>query len=241
MHRLLCALVAVTALASTPAALAHGDPASDALVQEDVFFPYDPPTNEPFRTALVDLLKEARSIGFPVKVALIQSAGDLGAFPQMFNDPQTYADLLYNKLPVEQKAQPGVASEQLRLLVIMPAGFGGQNLGAGVDRALAPVKINTEEASDGLARAALRGIPRLARQAGFPLKTPAAAGAPAVAGGQDDGPGPPPLVFIAPLLLVLVGAGLAGRMARKHSTDEPGDPLPKPPGNVRPDPAQRQP
>src|SRR5204863_208458 len=82
---------AVGALAAAPApALADGDPASDFLLQQDSFYPYAPKTSGAMRKALDGLLKRTRQAGYPMKVALIESRSDLGAYPNLFSDPQRY-------------------------------------------------------------------------------------------------------------------------------------------------------
>lgn len=212
------ALAAVLVLVMVAPANGDGDPASDTLVQEAVFFPYSPPVSKPYGPALTDLLERAEKLGFPVKVALIQTPADLGAYPQLFNNMQEYADLLYSELPTPKTAQHGVKSnELLRLLVVMPAGFGGKNLGDGVDDALSPIEIDNKAQSDGLARAALEAVARLATANGFDLPVPPEATAKPTGAEEDDGGGISPVVFVAPLVLVLLGAGLAGRLARRRS------------------------
>lgn len=218
--RALRAIVALTAgvvvLATAAPAQADGDPASDILLGEDVYFPYAP-VSENYVTALTDLLAEAREKGFPVKVALIQSAADLGAYPQLFPLAQQYADLLYSELPQPRKPRHGVESEQLlRLLVVMPSGISGRNLGDKVDQALADVEV-AGDGSDDLARAALRAVPKLATANGVPMQVPAAAFE-AGSGAAEDG-GTNPIVFIGPLILVLLGAGLAGRVAMRKARE----------------------
>lgn len=219
------ALVIVSGVLLVPAqARADGDPASDTLLREDVYFPYSPPVSEPFGQALVKLLEDAKKLGFPIKVALIQTPADLGSYPQLFNNMQEYTNLLHSSLPAPNAAQHGVESDKvIRLLVIMPAGFGGQNLGDGVDKALAPVKVDTDRESDGLAQAAMVAVARLATENGFPLDVPPEATA--VPGEAEDDGGSSPasaLVYIAPLILVLGGAILAGRAARRRSEAEAG-------------------
>src|SRR3954447_12186353 len=83
---------------AAPAAWADGDPASDVLLSQDSFLPYAPPVTPRLATALKAVLKQAREAGFPMKVAVILTANDLGAYPQMFNTPQPYADLLTREL-----------------------------------------------------------------------------------------------------------------------------------------------
>jgi len=162
-------LAAVAALACAPAALADGDPASDVLPSQDAYYPYQPPVSKAVVTALNNELKQVKDAGYPMKVALLQSAGDMGSYPTLFNQPQRYADLLSSELPTQRDKQFKGA---LHLLVVMPGGFGGENLGDNVDEALAPVKINAAQQSDGLARAAMLAVARIATANGHPTKTP---------------------------------------------------------------------
>lgn len=210
--RAIATAAAAAALLSPAGALADGDPASDVLPQRDVYFPYIPPVSKPYGPALEALLKRARAIGYPIKVALIQSTGDLGAYPNLFGKPQQYSDLLASELRVVQGREP------LRLLVVMPTGFGGQNLGENVDRALAPIEIDTAAGSDGLARAALEAVARLATADGHPLSIPPEAFAKPA--GSSRG-GTSPLIYIVPLVLVALGVAVAGWLARRA----PGPPV----------------
>jgi len=212
-------------LATAPAAHADGDPASDVLLKDDVFFPYAPPTLRRLEDSLTKVLRTARAAGYPMKVALIQSAGDLGAYPDMFNQPQNYANLLAGELPTNPHAQGAKAEGPPHLLIVMPGGFGGNNLGDRVDEALAPVAIDAAAQSDGLARAAISAVARLATINGHAVATPPEATLKLAARHESTkrSSGTSPLVFIAPVVLVLLGAGLAGRLAARRRGEAPGD------------------
>ncbi len=212
------ALALVALLGTAPAVLADGDPASDVLVRDDVFFPYAPPTSKPLGAALKRVVARARAAGYPIKVALIESPGDLGSYPQLFNQPQRYADLLASELPANPH---GATRVPPRLLVVMPGGFGGDNLGTGVDAALAPVKISAGAQSDGLARAALSAVARIATANGHAVPVPPEATA-ALSASQRSTKrktGPSIFVFVAPVLLVVLGAVAAGRIAARRARD----------------------
>ena len=140
LGRIASTLVALTLAAAPAAALADGDPASDVLPSQDAFFPYAPQASKPLVVALDKVLKEIRGKDFPVKVAVIGSQADLGSYPTMFNNPQAYANLLASELPTNPH---GGVKDEIRLLVVMPGGFGGKNLGDRVDAALAPVRIDS--------------------------------------------------------------------------------------------------
>ena len=117
--------IATTVLAAAaliPAsALADGDPASDVLLGENVFYPYTPPVSAALQKTLNTETAAARRAHFPIKVALIASPADLGMIPDLFNKPQKYADFLDQEISFQNK--------QL-LLVVMPAGYGVQGLPA---------------------------------------------------------------------------------------------------------------
>ena len=212
-RRLALLLTAALALTAAPAALADGDPASDVLPSQDAFYPYTPPVSKPLVTALDKLLKEVRTAGFPMKVALIETAGDLGSYPQLLNSPQRYTDLLASELPTNPH---GSVKEQLRLLVVMPGGFGGTNLGDKVNEALDPITIDVDAQSDGLARAALEAVARLATVNGH--KTAVPPEAKASSGKDDDGGGTSPVLFIV-LGVVIVGLIVALVLVRRRAAN----------------------
>src|SRR4051812_43228004 len=112
------ALVTAVLLALTlPAAPARadGDPASDVLLLQDVFTPYQPEVPKPVVNGLSATLKKARAAGYPLKVAVIASKNDLGSVPQFFGRPQPYATFLEREIAFN-KPEP--------LLTVMPAGYG---------------------------------------------------------------------------------------------------------------------
>ena len=146
--------VVVCAAGTAPTALADGDPASDYLIAHDAFYPYSPNVSSGLRSELNGLLKRARKRHYPFKVAMIESPGDLGAYPDMFKRPQAYAKLL------QREIKPYVKDPHL--LVVMPNGFGGVNLPKGYRAALKGVKVDASRKTNGLAGAAIRAIPRLA-------------------------------------------------------------------------------
>jgi hypothetical protein len=217
------ALAATLVLAcAAPPARADGDPASDTLLFQDVYYPYAPATSKHLSDALDALLKRARKAGYPMKVALIEAPADLGVFPQMINDPQSYANQLALELRTLRHGRD--AKEQLHLLVVSAAGFAGDNLGPRVDEALAPVRINTSAQSDGLAQAAMRAVARLATVNGHPLAAPPAAGTELAPRHESTKrKGPSVLLYILPPLAVVVLAGLGGRlMSRRREGTAPG-------------------
>jgi hypothetical protein len=242
--RRLIAAIAIGVLLAAPApASANGDPASDVLLQEDVFFPYDPPTSDGVARAVKELTRRTRKDGWPIKVAIIATASDLGAAANLFNFPDRYAGLLLREI-----------GGDARLLVVTPHVFAGRRLGDRVDSTLED--LEPAEGGDALARRALLAVSRLAKQAGHGVKTPqidrsaagrrpyrekiAAHGAPQGAGvasaetpasddgggGSGDGGGTAWWLFAGPILivaLVLVVQNRRERRAPEGADDGDGD------------------
>src|SRR3954454_15887728 len=214
-------LLALCVLLLAPAAAsADGDPASDFLLQQDAYYPYAPKTSPTLRTALDGLLKRTRAAGYPMKVALIETAGDLGSFPQMFNDPQRYADLLAQELSTITHGNK--SDDQLHLLVVFPSGFAGSGLGDAVNTALAPVKVNADAQSDGLVAAALEAVAPVGPANGHRTPIPPEAKAKLAATSKSTKrSGPPIVVYLLPVLLVVAAALVTGRIARRRDATTP--------------------
>lgn len=212
-------LLAILALLiAAPAAQANGDPASDILLQQDSFLPYAPETQKALATALEDVLADADAAGYPMKVALIASERDLGAYPQLFNRAQEYADLLTANL---RALNPhGDPVQNVHLLVVMPGGFGGNNLGEQVNDALGPIEIQADASSDGLAKAAVEAIARLATVNGHPVGTPPEADLELdAASAETKSGGTSPLLYAAPAVLLLGGLFVAGRVSKRRASE----------------------
>ncbi|HEX2016119.1 MAG TPA: hypothetical protein VGN69_05440 [Solirubrobacteraceae bacterium] len=171
---------------------ADADPASDVLLVQNVFFPYSPPPSSGLRSALTTLTADAAKAGFPIKVAIIGSAADMGAVSDQFGQAQHYADFLNSEISFNHK-QP--------LLVVMPAGFGVSNVSS--PSALKGLSVDAQGATDGLTRAAIAAVGRLAAAAGHPLKVPAAGTGP---GSSSGGTSPVVIVGAIVALLALAGA-----------------------------------
>ena len=97
--RRLAALLLVIALVLLGAAItpkpsrADGDPASDYLLIQNVFLPYEAPSPN-VSTALEQAIAAVYQHGDRVKVALIDNVSDLGAIPSLFGHPADYAHFL---------------------------------------------------------------------------------------------------------------------------------------------------
>lgn len=231
MRRLLAilGLATVAALASASVAWADGDPASDVLLAQDVFYPYAPNTvSKPVEQALATTVARAKEQGFPLKVALIADARDLGSVGQLIGEPQRYADLLTTEISLN--VTHGRTVDKPRVLTVLPSGLGGNNLGDDAGTALEGVAPAEDAGADGLARTAGMAIGRLAEAAGKPIEMPVFPEASAADPGAGGGV-PTAVVFGAPvLLLVLVVVALNARMGKGH---EPTTGRP-PPGGDQP-------
>jgi cytochrome oxidase Cu insertion factor (SCO1/SenC/PrrC family)/thiol-disulfide isomerase/thioredoxin len=160
---LVCA--ATLALSSlTGSARADGDPGSDVLVNQNLFFGYDAGITVTQQVQLEQLLGVAGNAGFPVRVAIIAHPDDLGSITPLWLAPAHYASFLGYELSLAYKHL---------LLVVMPDGFGinwpGHDTTA-ANRLLAGIAIKPGAA--GLTSATLAAVQRLA--AGNAVKLAAA-------------------------------------------------------------------
>jgi hypothetical protein len=192
-------MLAALALPST--ALADGDPASDVLLFRDVYLPYAPPPDKAQAKQLEGLLAQLRKQGYPIKVALIETPGDLGAYPQLFGKAAPYAKLLESEI-VFKVHKP-------RLVVVMQGGdVSGRNLGAKGDAILAGIKPDAAARSTGLVAAATKAVVQLAAAGGHQVKVPEATG------NKSGGSSHAALYAIA-AVIVLAGIGLVAVSLRK--------------------------
>ncbi len=192
-----CVALALALAGTIPArARADGDPASDVLLVQNVFYPYQPKVGASLEAALEKALRAlAQADGVHLKVALIHSAPELGLVPEYFGRAQAYAAFLDREISFNQPQS---------LLTVMPSGFGV--IPAGWSGALRGLHVNAAEASDGLTRAAIAAVVALARYRGHPIATPS------LTSSSRASSSPGALVFAAPILvLLLVGAGVAAR------------------------------
>jgi hypothetical protein len=199
------ALAVVAAMLVPAAALADGDPASDVLLGESVFYPYSPPVAVGLQKTLNAETAAASRAHFPIKVALIDTPVDLGAIPTLFGKPQQYADFLNQEISFGRKEL---------LLVVMPDGYGVRGLDRSTTDAAGTLKRPTGSGSNALARAAIAAVPKLAAAAGHPISgVSGVAGTSASHGATEVGVAA--LVFVA----VLASAAL---LAYRHRQREAG-------------------
>ncbi len=100
---------------AAPSASADGDPASDVLVQSQLFNPIDSGVPLSAQARLEAVLAESARAGFPIRVALIASQSDLGTATALWRSPAKYAQYLGYELSQLYDGQ---------VLVVMPDGFG---------------------------------------------------------------------------------------------------------------------
>jgi hypothetical protein len=190
------------AIATAPAARADGDPASDYLLSQQVFFPFDtkfPPKQQAEFAALV---RAANTAGFKIRVALIGSSYDMGSVTALYLKPRAYARFLGQEIAFIYKQ---------RLLVVMRNGFGfnwPHHPPAPAYAVLA--KIPIRPGPTGLLTAAQTAVKRLAAAGGVKVAAPANVSTPGQRNSRDR------LVIVAgaAALIVLAAAvrfGLRGR------------------------------
>ncbi len=192
--------------ACTPAALGDGDPASDVLLGQNVYYPFSPAVSAPLQHALDAETAAAAKAGFPIKVALIASPPDLGVIPDLFGKPQRYAAFLDQEISYQRK-QP--------LLVVMASGYGAVGLPPAAQRALSGIKPPGGKGSDDLARAASTAVARLSTAAGHPLK--------GTSGGSSGSSGTTVLLVVLIAVAAVIALALAIVTVRR-SREAPSSP-----------------
>ncbi len=219
MRRCIVLFTFALLLTSPAPAMADGDPASDVLLGQDIFLPYAPNTvSPPVASALEATVARAKKAGYEVKIALIASVRDLGSAGQLFTKPQEYANLLTQEISLNVVHGSSVA--QPRVLIVQPAGIGGNNLGDNAGDALDGVSP-AKSAPDELARTAAIAVGKLAAADGKPIAMPEL---PEAAADPGEGGGLPAwLLYTVPVLLV--GLAIAGVNARMNRLgDQPQEP-----------------
>jgi hypothetical protein len=194
-------LLALVLGAPVAAVHADGDPASDVLLGQNVFYPYSPPVSRSLQRTLDAETKAAAQARVPVKVALIASPVDLGVVPDLFGQPQRYAQFLDQEISFQH---------QLPLLVVMPAGYGVRGLPAAAAAAVAKLPRPQGRGSDALATAAITAVAGLARASGHPLPG---------YGTSSDGSGSGPLVWILAVVAVVLAAAFAAVTLVRRRTE----------------------
>jgi hypothetical protein len=197
------ALGLLLALAFAPSALADGDPASDVLIPAETrVYMTNGAKDASLEQRLQTTAQQVSDAGLPIKVAVIGNTSDLGAVPQLWGKPQTYARFLGAELRFVYKDT---------LLVVMPQGFGinGPYTQSRAIAALAGLDPRKDPTPQGLTDSADKALRALATAAG---KTPGG-------GGGGGGSGLPlPLIAAG----VMVAAGIGGGVLIMRKERKPG-------------------
>jgi hypothetical protein len=161
-------LALLLAAVIVPAALADGDPASDTLITDQLFYPYYSNTPKTEVKQLQETLAAADKAGFPIRVAVITSPYDLGSVSSLWHRPQPYARFLSLELAFAYKR---------RLLVVSPNGYGYVNATKPDPKTLALVRtVPIGTGTKGLVESADTVVRRLAARSGVRLPAPSAGG-----------------------------------------------------------------
>jgi len=158
------ALVAALLLLVLPAAVAraNGDPASDYLLVQSVFLPFNAKIDRKASKELSDTIRAADEKGFKIKVAVIGSRYDLGTAFSLYNKAQKYAQFLGLELSFQYRDH---------LLVVMPNGFGYSVNGKPDPKGIAVLQNVPPPGKDPTkqVQAATAAIRKLAAASGKPL------------------------------------------------------------------------
>lgn len=156
-------MVALLAAWVPATSLADGDPASDVLLTQPMFLPWDAGVSSAQQGQLTALLQAAAHRGYQLRLALIASPSDLGSVTELWRNPEGYAAFLGEELSLVYHGT---------LIVVMPNGFGlyrpsGPTVGE--RGALASIRIPGSGAH--LGSTALAAIQSVAAASGHRLPT----------------------------------------------------------------------
>jgi hypothetical protein len=221
------AMLAVSFAASDIEALANGDPASHVLRAREVFIPFDPSLCSPAGRRLDALTERTRRAGYPIKVAVIPTAEDLGTLYRLFGRPEVYARQLASELPPELFKAPQ-ERRRYRLLVLMPGGTGLNKADSEEGRALKRVSVDPESTKEELAGLAIKLVSRLSRATGhrvaMPPPKPACPdidiGSPASGSHPDSGSGLGTVAIVVAPIAMLALALYLGSRGRSRNAQE---------------------
>lgn len=206
-------MVALMAVSVPTTSLADGDPASDVLLQQALFLPWDAGVSTAQQGQLTVLLQAAGRRGYQLRVALIASPSDLGSVTELWREPQGYAQFLGEELSLVYHGT---------LLVVMPNGFGLYRWsGSRVAERASLASVGVPGSGARLGTDAIAAIQSLAAASGHSLgsvRLLATSNTSASAGRAPSGNTLPWIVFAAGCVLVaLAWAGsLRARPLRLH-------------------------
>ena len=180
------------------AALADGDPASDVLLGSNYFIEGDAGASPAAQQHLGATVEAAAKAGYPVRVAVIATATDLGTITALWRQPEEYASFLGQELGFVTTGP---------VLVVMPNGLGlyGQHGISAAERALILARDRTGSSGFGeIADVAAAAVESLAKADGHPL--PGGAATPSASSSASGGASAVIgwLVFVLGLALIAI-------------------------------------
>ena len=206
MRALLVALLALLVLMPA-AALADGDPASDVLINNRVFYPYYDKVPKASQQALQKTIADAKAKGYAVRVAMIGKVYDLGSAGLLYKKPQLYSQFLAQELGQFNRDW---------VLVVMPNGYGIYKCVP--KKGVGPCESATPSKPDQQALAKL-----VTQQKGgkdYGLTAQAAVEAVAKVHGVSLGGGGAPIVPIVVIVVVLAAGGGAFALSRRRRSSQ---------------------
>jgi hypothetical protein len=156
---------AAAAAIVAPIARSDGDPASDYLLGQNLFLPFDAKIPAAQSRQLAQLVSNAGRAGFRIRVAIISTRYDLGSVTALYLKPQKYAEFLGTELTFVYRKP---------LLVVMPNGYGYSKGGKPLPRtALAGLPAPGQNGPK-LVSGAITAVQRLAAASGIKVSAPPA-------------------------------------------------------------------
>ena len=160
----LALVLAVLALLVPGAARANGDPASDVLLTDQVFLPFEAPISNSEQSSLRKTVAEANKKGLKLRVALIAFTSDLGTAVSLWKHPQNYSEFLGKEIAFVYTGP---------LLISMPSGFGFYNEDKPVAREKEVLaKVRPGQTPTALAESTTAAVRALAAAKGITLPKP---------------------------------------------------------------------
>lgn len=161
--------MAAACLLLPAAASANGDPASDYLLVQSVFLPFNAKIDPKVTAQLSGTIRAADAAGFKVKVAVIGSRYDLGTAFSLYNKAQRYSEFLGLEITFVFRQH---------LIVVMPNGFGASVGGKKDPKGIKALKSLSPPGKDATqqAKAATAAVRKLAAAYGHPVAASAGSG-----------------------------------------------------------------
>ena len=205
-------LLLALALLVPGSARANGDPASDVLLTDQTFLPFEAPISASAKSDLQKTVAEANSKGYKIRVAIIAFTGDLGTATSLWGKPQPYSKFLWNELSFQYTD---------KLLVAMPAGFGFYDgNGKPVDKELGVLKgVKAGQIPTDLTTSAAEAVRKLAAANGVKVEKPSGGGSST----RDR-----VLILVGALVALVVVLLFPARLLRRRGRDAAQSPSSEP-------------